>query len=337
MDNKKGVWALIDEIASKGDVTEIALNGPSKIFIERNGALAQINNKVSFQDIQQFINNVRELNPKCVGPIIDGSLPDGSRVNVIEAPYVHGFPAITIRRFVQKAERLSEMNWAFGLDAFWIEFFEALVSARLNIVLSGGTSVGKTTLLNSLLCETSPAERIIIIEETLELSLKRASVVRLEAVNVSGGLQIRDLVKNTLRMRPDRIILGEVRGPETFDLLQAMNTGHEGSMTSVHANGAMECLKRLENLYLMAGFEVPDRAIRFELSQAIDFIIQLKRDREGRQRVSQILEVTGFESGVILTSDIALLDENEVLTPTGIVPKSMEKLHSQGGLPKNFF
>lgn len=344
MSRKNSVWQLIEELNIQKGVTEIAINGPSKVFfLDKNNSFVQINAKLPYKDILDFIAEVCQHNEKICDkehPILDGLLPDGSRINIVQTPLVHGFPAITIRRYVEKAGRFGEMKNPFGLDAMWITFLEAVVMSRQNIVISGGTGVGKTTFLNLLLQETSPAERIIIIEDTIEISLNRSNVVRLESGQMQGtgkGLSVRDLVCNTLRMRPDRIILGEVRGGEVFDLLQIMNTGHDGSMTTVHANSAGECFRRLETLYMLSGIDVPMEAIRGQISQAIDFVIQLGLDREGRRRVTEIQEITGLENNTLLSQVIASRNSNGKLAFKGIVPQRMQKLHQEGGIPLNFF
>jgi pilus assembly protein CpaF len=224
----------------------------------------------------------------------------------------------------------------------WIQFLRACVGARLNIIVSGGTGVGKTTFLNLLLGELTRHERVITIEDTIELSLNIPNVVRLE----SGGnnlaskatLSIRDLVKNTLRMRPDRIIIGEVRGGEMFDLLQAMNTGHEGSMTSIHANSPGECLGRIETIYLLAGFDIPYHVIRRQMTRAIDLIIQIGRNHQGKRIVTHIAELTGMEKDVITMQPVALYNEkNDNLVFTGNTLSKIRKLHEKAGLPLDFF
>ena len=215
------------------------------------------------------------------------------------------------------------------------------MSAKLNVVVSGGTGVGKTTFLNLLINEIAKAERVIAIEDTLELSITLPNVVRLESgaksLQSKSNLSTRDLVKNTLRMRPDRIIIGETRGAELFDLLQAMNTGHEGSMTSVHANSGGECLSRMETLFLLAGFEIPLVVVRKQMSSAINFIVQLGRDTDGKRVITEIIEVCGMEGPTILVQQIASRDEDGILQFKGLAPKSFDKLHRMGGLPFNFF
>ena len=214
------------------------------------------------------------------------------------------------------------------------------MASKLNVVVSGGTGVGKTTFLNLLINEIKSEERVITIEDTLELSVNLPNAVRLESgtkiLQSKCNLTTRDLVKNTLRMRPDRIIIGETRGPELFDLLQAMNTGHEGSMTSIHANSGGECLSRMETLFLMAGFEIPINVVRKQMASAINFIVQLGRDLEGKRVITQIVEVCGMEGAVMLTQPIAERIDGELMFQ-GIAPKVIAKLRSLGGLSSSFF
>ena len=229
----------------------------------------------------------------------------------------------------------------FGLNEGWIKFIKGLVLARMNVVVSGGTGMGKTTFLNLLLNEVPSSERIITIEDTLELNFEIPNMVRLEANNVQSSERVtvttRELVMNSLRMRPDRIIIGEVRAGEVFDLLQAMNTGHEGSMTSVHANSPSECFSRIETLFLLAGFNVPVVVVRKQIAQALDFIIQISKDRDGNRIVDQILEVTkGMEGNNILSQTIAK-HENGMLSATGITPKNMAKIHDASGIGLDYF
>lgn len=336
------VWALLDEIAKKQGITEVILNRPDNIFVEHQGELVKLNAKVLPEDMDSFVQEVAKQNSKKFGPehpIMDGNLPDGSRINVISRDYANGGPAITIRKYLKTLKTFNDNPTIFGLNPRWLDFLRAVIAGKLNIMVSGGTGVGKTTFLNLLLQEINPLERVITIEDTRELQFTLPNVVRLEARTGSftGGaaLAMRDLVKNTLRMRPDRIIIGEVRGGEVFDLLQAMNTGHDGSMASVHSNNPGECLNRLENLYLLSGHDVPVKAIRQQIGSAIDFIIQLKRTREGKRIVGQITEVAGMEGERILLQDMGVYRDDK-LQFTGMVPKNMQKLIDIG-LPKDFF
>ncbi len=337
------IWNLINDLNKKSGITEILINGPKNVFVERGGQFIQISANLPAADISAFIQDVATMNQKVCdnnNPILDGNLPDGSRINVINEPFVQGSPAISIRKYLKFISSFENNPNIFGLTPKWIEFLKAMMSARLNIVVSGGTGVGKTTFLNLLINEIAKAERVIAIEDTLELSINLPNVVRLEsgakALQSKSNLSTRDLVKNTLRMRPDRIIIGETRGAELFDLLQAMNTGHEGSMTSVHANSAGECLSRMETLFLLAGFEIPLIVVRRQMASAINFIVQLGRDNEGNRVIQEIIEVCGMEGPIILTQPIAERIDG-VLHFKGIAPKVFEKLHRDGGLPYNFF
>lgn len=336
------VWKLIGELGAKRGITEIVINDPKRVFVERGGQFIQLNVQLSKNDLYEFAKEVASFNKRDFdrdNPILDGNLPDGSRVNIINEPFSQGSPAITIRKYLRSIKSFDDDNAIFGLNDRWVEFFKALVGSRCNMIISGGTGVGKTTFINLLLKEMSPADRVVTIEDTIELSINSPNVVRLEVFSTTRdfkGLTSRELVKNTLRMRPDRIIVGEVRGGELFDLLQAMNTGHDGSMSSIHANSPGECLGRMENLFLMAGFEVPFQVVRKQIAQGVDFIIQLGRNREGGREVTQIMEVTGMEGANILSQQIAVREDGELVS-TGISPKLMEKIHREGGLPLDFF
>lgn len=338
------LWNLINDLNKKSGITEIAINGPKHVFVEKGGHFIQINANIPKDDIVSFVHEVAALNKKVCDhdhPILDGNLPDGSRINVIMEPFVMGSPAISIRKYLKFITSFDTNKNIFGLNEKWVELLKAMIGSRSNIVVSGGTGVGKTTFLNLLISEIPKAERIITIEDTLELAVNLPNVVRLESgskiSSSSANLSTRDLVKNTLRMRPDRIIIGETRGGELFDLLQAMNTGHEGSMTSVHSNSAGECLSRMETLFLLAGFEIPLTVVRKQMASAIDFIIQLGRDEEGNRVIQEIIEISGMEGPVILTQKILERDDEGHLKFTGFAPKSLEKLHKFGGLPINFF
>lgn len=341
--SKNSIWKLLTDLNTKSGITEISINGPKHVFVERAGQFIQIVTNLPKEDISEFIQDVANYNLKTCDkdhPILDGSLPDGSRINIITEPFVQGSPAISIRKYLKSLSSFENNPDAFGLTPFWVEFLKACVSAHMNIVVSGGTGVGKTTFLNLLLKEVAMAERVVCIEDTIELSLDLPNVVRLEsgAKNQysSASLSTRDLVKNTLRMRPDRIIIGETRGAELFDLLQAMNTGHEGSMTSIHANTGGECLSRMETLFLMAGFDIPLVVVRKQLASAINFIIQIGRDHEGKRVITEIVEVCGMEGPVLLTQHIARREEG-ALSPQRLSPKHIAELHRRGGLPLNYF
>jgi pilus assembly protein CpaF len=339
--SKNRINDLIDELAKKSGISELIINKNDNVYVEKDGEMIRIDAKFSDEEMDLFCQDLASYNRKIfdsTSPILDGNLPDGSRVNLIHKDYTNSSHAITIRRYLKHIKNLDGSPGIFGLNEQWIDFFKLLVRARLNVVVAGGTGVGKTTCLNLLLQEIPSKERIITIEDTRELQFNLPNVVRLEArpgLSELKGLTIRDLLKNTLRMRPDRIIVGEVRGGEVFDLLQAMNTGHEGSMTSVHANTPGECLLRLENLYMLSGYDLPLKALRYQISTALDFIIQIKRDKNGARVVHQVTEVSGMEGDKILLQDIGI-QKNGELKFTGLVPACFAKLQ-KAGLPKDFF
>jgi pilus assembly protein CpaF len=345
LNQNNSVWSLIQDLSNKKGITEIAINSPKQVFVEREGKFIQLNVQLSKHDMYGFIKDVSNYNKKICDadhPILDGNLPDGSRINAIIEPFVAGAPAITIRKYIKTIQSFDTSPGIFGLYAKWIEFFKAAVASRLNIIVSGGTGVGKTTFLNLLLQEIGHEERIVTIEDTLELSFKLPNMVRLEAAKKAQAstqnVTIRDLVKNALRMRPDRIIIGEVRGGELFDLFQAMNTGHDGSMSSVHASSTAECLSRMETLFLLSGQEMPIHVVRKQMASAVDIIIQVARNREGRRVITQITEVTGMEGENILIQTLAEYNpEDGGLKSNGLASANMNKLHTEAGLPKDFF
>ncbi len=341
--NTNSVWNLINELSTKKGITEIVINNPRTVFVEREGKFIQLNVNLTKSDMYGFINEVAAYNKKecnAETPIIDGSLPDGSRFNAIIEPFAHASPAITIRRYLKRIQNFDQSPDVFGLTPFWVNFLKAAVHARLNIVVSGGTGVGKTTLLNLLLNEIPHEERLVTIEDTLELSFAHPNIVRLEAgyKNLLSQLKVsaRDLVKNSLRMRPDRIIIGETRGGELFDLLQAMNTGHDGSMTSIHSSSTGECFSRMETLYMMAGFDVPYHVVRRQIASAVDLVVQIARNRNGQRIVSHIAEVSGMEGNVIGSQTIAHNPEGQVIS-TGLPSLHIKKLHEHGELPLDYF
>jgi pilus assembly protein CpaF len=343
MELTNSVWKLIDDLSKKAGITEIIINNVDNVYIEREGELIRLNVRLSPEHIIAFCRDIAKFNKSnfnTSNPILDGSMPDGSRINIISSAYTGASPAITIRKYLKSISSFDSSPEIFGLSQKWVTFLKTLIIANKNIIISGGTGDGKTTFLNLLLQEISPAQRVITIEDTKELSFEIPNSVRLVAKsmgasNVEAPLKIRDLLKNTLRMRPDRIIIGEVRGEEAFDLLQAMNTGHDGSMCTVHANSPAETLSRLESLFLFAGFDVPLRAIRKQMCSAIDFIIQLDRNREGQRIVSTICEVSNMDGDTILLQDIGNRSENGPQF-TGLVPSCMNDL-MEYGLKTDFF
>ena len=333
---------IIDEVTGFGpinslildpEVSEVMVNGPKQVFVERQGRLELT--EITFRDNEHVMHIIDKIVAPLgrrideSSPMVDARLPDGSRVNAIIPPLALNGPTITIRKFAADPLTIDDLI-AFGtLTAEMAEFIEACVKARLNIVVSGGTGSGKTTLLNVLSSFIPADERIITIEDAAELQLRQTHVVSLESrppnIEGRGAVTIRDLVRNSLRMRPDRIVIGEVRGGEALDMLQAMNTGHDGSMTTGHANSPRDMLARLETMVLMAGVDLPVRAIREQIASAIDLIIQQARLKDGSRKVIQITEVQGIEGEVITLQDIFVFERGE-LRATGIRPKCAEKL-----------
>jgi len=335
-------------------VTEIMANGAKNIYVERDGKVVRANAVFeSDEHLMRIIEKIvaplgRRIDES--SPYVDARLPDGSRVNAVIPPISLIGPVLTIRKFFKiplTVERLIELG---SVSAESVELMKACVVAKLNVLISGGTGTGKTTLLNVLSGFIPNDERILTIENAAELQLRQEHVVTLESrppnIEGRGEITIRDLVINSLRMRPDRIVVGECRGPEAFDMLQAMNTGHEGSMTTVHANSTRDALSRLENMVLMAGMELPHRAIREQIAAALDVIIQLERMRDGSRKVVTVTEVQGMEGDIITMSDVFKFErtgyENErvigALRPTGLRPKFMERIEESGiQLPPGIF
>ena len=340
-------YGPLDPLLSDAEITEIMCNNFDEIWVERDGQLHQTG--AAFSDELQY----RHVIDKIVGgvgrridessPMVDARLPDGSRVNAILPPLaIHG-PVLTIRKFAKDPLTAKDLITfgTFSLDLSVVA--EASVRGKLNILVSGGTGTGKTTNLNVLSSFIPDGERIVTIEDAAELQLQQPHTVSLEArppnAEGAGEVRIRDLVRNALRMRPDRIIVGEVRGPEALDMLQAMNTGHEGSMTTVHANSPRDALSRLETMVLMAGFELPVKAIREQISSAIDLIIHLDRMNDGRRQVTAVTEIQGMEGETILLQDLFKyrLHPREdggrpsgELVATGLRPKFLDKLAEHG-------
>jgi pilus assembly protein CpaF len=283
-------------------------------------------------------------------PYVDARLPDGSRVNAVIPPISLVGPVLTIRKFSKNPITVDQMIQFGSLSAESVQFLKACVEARLNIIISGGTGSGKTTLLNVLSSFIPSDERILTIENAAELQLRQEHVVTLESrppnIEGRGEITIRDLVINALRMRPERIIVGECRGGETLDMLQAMNTGHDGSMTTAHANSPRDALARIETMCLMAGMDLPVRAIREQVASAVDVIVQQERMRDGTRKVTTIAEVSGMEGEVITMTDIFLFEQSGTengriigrLRPTGLRPKFMDKIEAAGiQLPPSIF
>ena len=345
----------IEVLLKDPTITEVMVNGPKKIFVERMGRLQLTD--IQFHDDSHVMNIIeRILSP--IGrhidesvPLVDARLEDGSRVNIIIPPLSLVGPCITIRKFATKALSVDNLITFGTLDRKMADFIKACIQARINILVSGGTGSGKTTTLNVLSSFIPENERIVTIEDAAELKLQQEHVVTLESrpanIEGNGEITIRDLVKNALRMRPDRIIVGEVRGGEALDMLQAMNTGHDGSLTTAHANNPRDALSRLETMVLMAGFEMPIRAIREQVSSAIELILQQSRLKDGSRKITYITEVQHMEGDVITTQDLFRfeqtgMDENGKLTghfvSTGMQPGFMDKFQVNGvSLPDDFF
>jgi pilus assembly protein CpaF len=302
----------LERLLADDSVTEIMVNGPSDIWIERQGRLYPTT--VRFNDdshLRRIINKIVAQVGRRVdesSPMVDARLPDGSRVNVIIPPLSLTGPVVTIRKFARNRLTMPDMIQLGTLTTESVEFLERCVQAELNILVSGGTGTGKTTLLNAISEAIPDSNRIVTIEDAAELRLGQRHVLRLEArprnIEGEGEVAIRDLVRNSLRMRPDRIIVGEIRGAEALDMLQAMNTGHEGSLSTVHANSPRDALSRVETMVMMAGFELPLRAIRQQISSALDMIIHLERLDDGSRRVTAITEVQRMEADVITLQEL---------------------------------
>lgn len=341
---------LMDE-----SVSEVMVNGPKQVYVERGGKL-QItdacfeDNKHVMRIIEKIVSPLgRRIDEG--SPMVDARLPDGSRVNAIIPPLALDGPTITIRKFSKKPLEMSNLTGYGTLTPEMALFIEACIKARLNIVVSGGTGSGKTTTLNVLSSFIPYDERIVTIEDAAELQLRQEHVVRLESkppnVEGKGAVTIRELVKNSLRMRPDRVVIGEVRGGEALDMLQAMNTGHDGSLTTGHANTPRDMLARLETMVLMAGMDLPVRAIREQVSSAVDVIVQQSRLKDGSRKITHITEVQGIEKDIITLQDIFIFVETGTdekgrvvghFKSTGIRPKFMEKLiNTRMHLPANLF
>lgn len=336
-------------------VSEVMVNGPRKVYVERKGKLQKTD--VAFVDdghVLRIIDRIiSPLGRRCdeSSPYVDARLQDGSRVNAIIPPLALDGPTITIRKFSKSPLTVDDLISFGTLSPEMASFLKAAVECRLNLIVSGGTGSGKTTLLNVLSSFIPEDERIITIEDSAELQLRQDHVVRLESkpanIEGKGAVSIRDLVRNALRMRPERIVVGECRGGEALDMLQAMNTGHDGSMTTAHANTPRDMLARLETMCLMAGMDLPLRAIREQVSKAIEVIVQQSRMKDGSRKVTHITEVQGMEGDVIVLQDIFVyeqtgMDENGKimgrLRPTGIRPKFIDKFEMQGvHLPPSVF
>jgi pilus assembly protein CpaF len=337
----------LQELLNDDSVSEIMVNGPHKIFVEQKGKITLSPIKfVDSQSARRVIDKILSPLGRRVdesSPICDARLPDGSRVNVVIPPCALDGPTITIRKFSKNKLTMDKLIEFKALSKGMAMFLQAAVHGTLNIVISGGTGSGKTTMLNALSSYIPEGERILTIEDAAELKLQQEHVVRLEAkpanIEGKGEVSIRDLVKSSLRMRPDRVVIGECRGGEALDMIQAMNTGHDGSLTTCHANTPRDALSRISTLVLMAGMDLPERAIREQISSAIHLFVQIARLQDGSRRVTHITEVQGMEGTVITLQDLFKFEQTGltpegkvkgVLRGMGIVPKCMDKLRAHG-------
>jgi pilus assembly protein CpaF len=335
-------------------ITEIMVNGPKNVYVERKGKIHRV--PVTFENndhVMRIIDRIvaplgRRIDES--SPYVDARLQDGSRVNAVIPPISLVGPTLTIRKFSKNPITVDQLIQFGSVSPEAVQFLKACVEARLNILISGGTGSGKTTLLNVMSSFIPGDERIVTIENAAELQLRQEHVVTLESrppnIEGRGEITIRDLVINSLRMRPERIIVGECRGGETLDMLQAMNTGHDGSMTTAHANSPRDAIARVETMCLMAGMELPVRAIREQVASAVDLIVHQERMRDGTRKVTSITEVSGMEGEVITMTDIFVFEQTGIengkimgrLRPTGLRPKFMDKIETAGiNLPPSIF
>lgn len=340
-------YGPMEEYFDDPQISEIMINGPSQIFVERHGKMVLTDTKYENElQLRLAVNHI--INPlgryvSYKQPTVDAHLKDGSRVNVVIPPVAQQGSCLSIRRFLKDKLSVQDLIDKGALTSGMADFLAVCVAARLNVIVAGNTSSGKTTFLNCLVRSIPDHERIITIEDSVELQLPQTHKISLEArpadYKGEGQVTIRDLVKNSLRMRPDRIIVGEIRGGEALDMLQAMNTGHDGSMTTVHSNSPRDTLSRLETMTLMAGFELPVLAIRKQISAALDLIVYLTRFPDGTRKVTQISEVAGMESEVITLTDIFQFQQTGTdpegrpvgqFKPTGLRPMFSPRLEGQG-------
>jgi pilus assembly protein CpaF len=345
----------IEPLMQDPSISDILINGAREVYIERDGVLEET--KVTFKDdmhLMQIINNLLSASGRIIdesSPMVDARLADGSRVNVILPPLAVDGPHISIRRFGHTPITEAALLENQSLTPPTLALLKAAVASRLNIVISGGSGAGKTTLLNVLSGYISAKERIVTIEDSAELQLKQRHVVRLEcrpaSADAKGGTSARRLLINSLRMRPNRIVVGEVRGEEALDMLQAMNTGHDGSMTTIHANSPRDALARIETMTMMANVNLSEKAIRKQIASAIALIVQVARFNDGTRRITQITEITGMEGEVISLQDLFVFEKRGVssdgrilgiLGATGVRPKFGETIKALGlHLPANLF
>ncbi len=333
-------YGPLEPLLADEETSEIMVNGPRHVFVERNGEVLETD--IHFDNDEHLLRIIdRIVSPlgrrvDMDNPTADARLPDGSRVNVVIPPVAIDGPQLTIRKFLQTKMTIDDLVAMEALTPYMAKFLEACVGARLNILVTGNTSSGKTTVLNALSGFIPDKERIVTIEDAVELKLKQRHVVRLETklpnVDGSGAVTVRDLVRNALRMRPDRIVVGEVRGGEAMDMLQAMNTGHTGSLTTLHANSPRDAIARLETMAMMAGLDMPLMAIRRQIASAINLIVHLARLTDGSRKMTHITELPGMEGDIVTLTDIFKFEQTG-LTPDGKIkgllrPTNMRPLFS---------
>ena len=340
-------YGPIQPLLDDPEVSEVRVNNAKSVYVEKNGQLTKT--PIVFENDQHVLRVIDKIilplgrRVDADNPAVDARLPDGSRVNAIIPPVAMDGPAITIRKFPKDRLGIQQLIEYGSLTGNMATFLRACVLARLNIIVSGGTGSGKTTLLNALSGYIPENERIVTIEDSAELQLQQDHVLRLETKSASidghGGMTVRDLVRNSLRMRPDRIVVGECRGGEALDMLQAMNTGHDGSLTTVHANAPRDALSRLETLIMMAGMELPLKVIRQQIASAVDLIVQQSRLKDGTRKVTAITEVAGMEGDTVVLTDVFKFEQTGVaeggkiigdLKPTGIRPHFSPRLEAAG-------
>lgn len=345
----------LEVLMNDPEVSDILVNNHQTVYVERHGKIAETD--VRFRDeahLMQIIDRIVSRVGRRIdehSPMVDARLPDGSRVNAIIPPLAIDGPILSIRRFGIERLTMAKLIELNTLPPEVAEVLEGCVKSRLNILISGGTGSGKTTMLNCLSNYISPAERIVTIEDSAELKLQQRHVLRLETrppnIEGSGTITQRDLVRNALRMRPDRIVLGEVRGGEALDMMQAMNTGHDGSISTIHANSARDALARVETMMMMAGYGLPERALREQIASALDIVIQLARLSDGSRKLVELSEITGMEGNVISTQVIFGYEQRDIdmagkvvgdFYASGVMPAFMTRLERYGfKIPANYF
>lgn len=346
--NEINGYGPITELLKDDKITEIMVNGPDSIYVEVDGKLIKEEN-VSFINDKHIIRTIQRIvqplgrTVDAANPMVDARLRDGSRLNAIIPPLALKGPVLTIRKFSQDLESIDALLLKGTLTKDMALFLEAIVKGKLNVIISGGTGAGKTTLLNILSGFVGEEERIITIEDAAELRLHQSHVISLETRSINyegeGEVTIRDLVRNSLRMRPDRIIVGEVRGKEAFDMMQAMNTGHEGSITTLHANNPVDALNRLETMIVMNEMSIPMNAVRGYIENAIDIVIQIDRMTDGKRKITSICEVNGLDKGEIVVRELFSFNQTDTLDTGEVVggfakckgmPKVVEKIRKKG-------